>query len=171
MEPGKILTIDASGNSPQWMQSFYKKSAYEFLQTIGLDINFNKHHNHGIELRIFDWFPEEQLEDLLKFLVHAADAGLQVKPESPRRNVFWNTMVEKIIFDGKTAAFSIQEVQQYLDGLHIPIKLFKKKRMWTAIEIWQILSVYICKTYNGECADKMFGNEVHLTRCFLGLKL
>ena len=98
MNTGKILTIDASGNTPQWMKSFYDKSAYEPLKTIGLDINFNKHYNHGIELRIFDWFPEEELEELLRILVHAADAGLQVNPESPHSNINWNYMVEKISF-------------------------------------------------------------------------
>lgn len=171
MQTGKNLTIDASGNSPPWMKSFYSKSAYEPLQTIGLDINFNKHYNHGIELRIFDWFPEEELEELLNFLVHAADAGLQIKPESPRENAVWNNMVEKILFDGKTASFSIQEIKQFLEQLQITIKLFKKKNIWTAIEIWEVLSAYICKTYVGECVDKMLGNEVHLARCFAGFKI
>ena len=171
MQPGKILTIDASGNSPPWMGSFYKKSAYEHLQTIGLDINFNKHYNHGIELRIFDWFPEEQLEGLLRFLVHAADAGLQVLPPSPRNNGTWNSMVEKVLFDGKVAAFSANEIQQFLEPLQIPIKLFKKRTIWTAQQMWEILSAHICKTYAGECCEKMLDNEVHLTRCFLGLKL
>lgn len=171
MQKGKVLTIDASGNSPQWMTSFYSKSAYEPLATIGLDINFNKHHNHGIELRIFDWFPEEQLEGLLNVLVHAADAGLQVQPNSPRANATWNIMVEKVLFDGKAAAFSMQEIENFLEPLQIPIKLFKKKSIWTAQQIWEIVSAYICKRYVGECCEKMLGNEVQLTRCFLGLKL
>ena len=122
-------------------------------------------------MRIFDWFPEEQLEGLLRFLVHAADAGLQVSPPSPRTNIVWNSMVEKILFDGKAAAFSVNEIQQFLEPLQIPIKLFKKKTIWTAQQLWEILSAYICKIYIGECCEKMLDNEVHLTRCFLGLKL
>jgi hypothetical protein len=171
MNKGKILTIDASANSLPWMQSFYKKSAYESLQTIGLDINFNKHHNHGIEFRIFDWFPEEQLEELLTILVHAADAGLQVQAESPRTNSVWNIMVEKILFNGKMAEFSINDIKVYLEQLDIPVKLFKKKKIWTADEIWLIVAEYICKQFTGECTEKMLGNEVNLSRCFLGLKL
>jgi hypothetical protein len=171
MKKGKILTVDASGNSPPWMKSFCSKSAYEPLKTIGLDINFNKHYNHGIELRIFDWFCEEELDGLLRFLVHAADAGLEVHPDSPRENTTWNSMVEKILFEGKQAVFTLQEIQLYLEPLKVSIKLFKKKKLWTADEIWNIFSQYICKHYNGECSQRMLDNEVHLTRCFLGLHL
>ena len=33
---------------------YYEDNAYTKLNDIGLDINFNKHYNHGIEIRFLD---------------------------------------------------------------------------------------------------------------------
>ncbi len=168
MERGKILQTTSI---PYWMSDFTKSSAYEQLEKIGLDINFNKHCNHGIELRIFDWFPEEDLEELLNVLIHAADAGLKIKPSSPIHNVNWNKITERIIREGKTASFSIEELQPYLAQLAVPLKLFSKKKSQTAEAIWNILSKYICHTYYGECTEKMIGPETNMIGCFHSMKL
>jgi hypothetical protein len=48
------------------------------LDKIGLDVNYRKHFNHGVELRFFDWFPEEKLPELCSFLVYLADASLNL---------------------------------------------------------------------------------------------
>jgi hypothetical protein len=168
MEKGKLLQTTSI---PYWMKQYHSNSAYEQLEKIGLDINFNKHFNHGIELRIFDWFPEEHLEELISVLVHSADAALEIKPPSPIKNISWNKITEKIIREGSLALFSTEELEQCLTHLGVPLKLFLKKKSYTAASIWKIISQYISRNYTGECTEKMIGPEVHLARCFHSIKL
>jgi hypothetical protein len=169
METGKILqTTDV----PYWMTQINQKSAYEQLKQIGLDINFNKHYNHGIELRVFDWFPETELEDLLTLLIHSADAALLVKPSTPTKNAFWNKLTEKAILEGKSAPISGKELELLITPLNLPIKLFSKKKVYTIEEIYTGIFNYIKTKYYGECCEKMIGpSEVHLARCFPHLSL
>lgn len=61
MPPGKILTCDVSGRCNDWYEKFYEQSAYVKLPDRGLDINYMKHWNHGLELRIFDGLRREQM--------------------------------------------------------------------------------------------------------------
>lgn len=77
MKRGKILTVDLSGVRSSWYKTYHQTSGYTALEKVGLDINFNKHWNHGVELRFFDWFPEERLRGLLKFLIYLGDISLE----------------------------------------------------------------------------------------------
>lgn len=52
-----------------WYKKYHKKSGYIAQKMIGFDINYQKHYNHGIELRIFDYFPEENLVDVVNILL------------------------------------------------------------------------------------------------------
>lgn len=58
-----------------WYREFHEKSAYVIPKEIGLDFNYRKHHSHGVELRFLDWFPEEKLEELLRFFVCLASCS------------------------------------------------------------------------------------------------
>lgn len=81
MKEGKILQIEVGEvNAPEfwWFSNYHKESAYVPLDKIGLDVNYRKHFNHGVELRFFDWFPEEKLPELCSFLVYLADASLNL---------------------------------------------------------------------------------------------
>jgi hypothetical protein len=51
-------TMDCSGS---WYDGFYDKTAYVRLSQRGFDINYNKHWNHGLELRIFDGLRRDQM--------------------------------------------------------------------------------------------------------------
>ncbi len=176
MHTGKILTVDRKDiDEPKWMEDFNEVSAYESLPKIGLDFNFNKHYNHGIEFRIFDWFPEDQLEHLLNTLVHSADAALEINPESPTKNDLWNYFVEKILLEGNAFQASGLEWSALLAGIKLPVKLFNKKTMYSAKDIWSIISQYINKHYHGECTKYMIWmhnsakdvDEVLFNKCFL----
>jgi hypothetical protein len=74
MKKGKILQINSkdnhlSNNKNWWFNQYYNKWQYTMEDNIGLDINFNKYHNHGIELRFLDYFDESKLPELLHFFV------------------------------------------------------------------------------------------------------
>jgi len=54
MDRGKILQIPRSSAGPlPWYDWLHARSMYAPLDVIGLDINFNKHWSHGLELRFF----------------------------------------------------------------------------------------------------------------------
>jgi hypothetical protein len=106
MPEGKILTADVTtirgADQPfWWYRRFHETSAYIPLTTIGMDINFRKHHNHGIEIRCLDWFPEQLLPGLFAFFVHLADLSLTrpLAPEAPMSET-WNNLVVGIMQEG-----------------------------------------------------------------------
>jgi hypothetical protein len=68
---------------------YHKESNYEKLNTIGVDVNFNKHWNHGVEIRFFDWFPDTRLQGVIRFLVYLADVASEfTRSKSSRKSLF-----------------------------------------------------------------------------------
>jgi hypothetical protein len=64
MEKGKILNISTNkfnGYENWWYNKIHENSIYNKLDNIGLDINFNKQFNHGIEIRFFDHIQNKKL--------------------------------------------------------------------------------------------------------------
>jgi hypothetical protein len=106
MAEGKILTlpieqIEAAQYPFWWYTRYHTTSAYKSLDKIGLDINYRKHYNHGIELRFFDWFDEKQLKDLIKFLVCLADCALdKSEADEPIVSQTWNDLTLGVIEQG-----------------------------------------------------------------------
>jgi hypothetical protein len=116
MKPGKILTVPIDQirghKQPFWWYSMYHAtSAYEPLQEIGMDVNYRKHYLHGIELRLFDWFPEERLQELINLLIRVAEVSLLhgAIPE-PATNKWWNEFVVRVLRKGKTMIFKEKEI-------------------------------------------------------------
>jgi hypothetical protein len=125
MITGKILTnkienMEFSKNDYWWYNKFHENSAYKKLDQIGLDINFNKHYNHGVELRIFDHIEENQIKDVLEFLVYIADFILDKKNKrivdsipNPSYDKQWNELTEKVIRFGSNAKINNDDVKLF----------------------------------------------------------
>jgi hypothetical protein len=117
MLEGKVLTLPIESirgsDLPYWWYSnYHSKSAYNPLTHIGMDILYKKHYLHGIELRIFDWFPEERLQELCELLVYAAAASLDHKNViEPAVNRLWNEIVVNILRKGKEYVMTLEEVE------------------------------------------------------------
>ena len=128
MPEGKILTIEidkirAAETPFWWYRRFHEKSAYKPLAKIGLDINYKKHYNHGIELRFFDWFPEERLEELLVFLVSLADCAIERgEVDSPAMSETWNHLVLGIFKEGSNFKMTNEMTGMYekILGIELP---------------------------------------------------
>lgn len=138
MTSGKILLTD---DYPEWYNQFHKYTNYKKLDKFGLDINFNKFKNHGIELRFFDYFPEDKLENLLEFLILLLDFSLVKEVENPRENDSWNIMCENIIHNNK--------------GLNTDIlnRIFgSRSNSKSPQKYFQELKTHLMK-YKGECWD------------------
>jgi hypothetical protein len=116
MPKGKILTIPYNLIENRWYEKIYDLSgcAYNKLPRIGLDINFNKHWNHGLEFRIFDWFPEIYLSEVLRFLIWMCDESLlHASLEDPRFNMHFNNCTARAIVEGETALLTPEEAACY----------------------------------------------------------
>ena len=112
MEKGKILTVELDTVRSTWYTAYHKNSGYEPLKTIGLDINFNKHWNHGIEVRFFDWFPDGRLLGLLHFLVFVMDVSLdEYSAPDPLENKIWNGWMERAVRLGAVAGCTEAEAE------------------------------------------------------------
>ena len=111
MKKGKQLHV--SSKDCIWYNEYHSQSAYKKLDEIGLDINFNKHHHHGIELRIFEYFNDELLEDLLECIIYIFDHSLEynyIDNIINRRE--WNEMMINCMRCGKNAF--LPQSQMYL---------------------------------------------------------
>ena len=126
MEPGKILTREIKmirqARLPFWWYNLYHTiSSYSPLEKIGMDINFNKHGNHGIELRFLDSFDEDRLAQLMEFIVHLLDYA-HSKPalRDPTAQLVWNNIVVKALKDGRQAKLTKNELRFYSDLFELP---------------------------------------------------
>jgi hypothetical protein len=102
MERGKRLTDKISQfkiatEDYGWYNKYHNTSAYNKLEEIGYDINFNKHYNHGIELRFFDHINNINLiKEAFEFIILLGDftlANLNISLSNPITNITWNDLV------------------------------------------------------------------------------
>ena len=87
MPVGKILQVRKDELSLPWYDTMLAHTAYRPLDMIGLDINFNKHWAHGLELRFFDQIPMEDLEVVLKQVVVLMDVAMGGSVDNPCRSI------------------------------------------------------------------------------------
>lgn len=119
MERGKILTkkidlLDLSRYKYWWYDQYHNTSGYTKLEEIGLDINFNKHYNHGIELRIFDHISDpNKLKESMEFLIFLMDFSLvNKKPKYLTNPIYertWNELVIGVLEKGSDYILSDDE--------------------------------------------------------------
>ena len=122
METGKILTKPINeivcNKSPfWWYHKFNEKTAYTKLDEIGMDINFNKHYNHGIELRFIDHIDDDNImHESFEFMVYLMDFILDSDKinghGNPIINSTWNDIAYNAMTYGKN--YSLTDDQQEL---------------------------------------------------------
>ena len=129
MEKGKLLSVPISNFdncNNWWYNKFHENSVYTKLDNLGLDINFNKHYNHGIELRIFDFISDNKLlKESFEFIIYLMDYVLEIEENNiinPIYNESWNNITYKLIKDSKNAILTDDEIEFYEKLLNINIK-------------------------------------------------
>ena len=120
MKTGKLLQDDCSQfdvvtKEYGWYNQYYKKCAYIKGEKMGYDINFNKHYNHGVEIRFFDHIADDDIiEEALEDLIYFGDWALENDiTENPIKNAIWNGLVVKCMREGKNTQLSFEELELY----------------------------------------------------------
>ncbi len=164
MEKGKLLSIPNERCEGRWYESIYDLSgcAYKALPALGVDINYNKHWNHGLEFRIFDWFPECHLPDLFRFLIWMCDESLALGSVSdPRMNGVWNAVLARTVWDGSSAMLSAEELAVFSSVFRVP-QLTGPVSVLSAYDIiWNTWMLRWNNSY-GTCTHKMIRHPLPL---------
>ncbi len=112
MIAGKVLQIQRSAAGPlPWYDWLRERTGYAALDFIGLDINYNKHWSHGLEIRVFDQIPMESLRavleqvvvlcDVARTRVSVAERGVGGRiVADPRRSRAWQEAAGSALLEG-----------------------------------------------------------------------
>ena len=102
MPRGKILQVPRAELSLPWYDRLYAATDYTTRADIGLDINFNKHWSHGLELRFFDQMPLPDLQTVMEQLVILMDITRESENSipNPRNSVTWRGAAYEALHHG-----------------------------------------------------------------------
>ena len=137
MKTGKILqesvkNIVVAREEWGWYNKYYRTCGYNRLDKLGMDINFNKHYNHGVEIRFFDFIPEEKYEELCKFILLLGDISYRKSFDNPIYSEDWNDMVISSFMKGNK--WELNKIQK-----KIYEKIFGPINSTNVIDIYQEL--------------------------------
>jgi len=131
---------------------------YNPPETIGYDFNYNKFKNHGIELRVFDYFPEEYLSDVINFLVLLCQHSLYFEIRKPQDNLLWNDFVVSCIKNGSDTMVSEELYLKIREICGMPEKnkccfdfeCLKNKHERTIMEVIVKISDFLYEKYKND---------------------
>lgn len=90
-----------------------------------MDINFNKHYNHGIEIRFFDHILCPNLiKESFEFIIYLVDLMFEsnVKLNNPIKTKLWNNLVCNVMKNGKKYNMTSDEITCFEQILNIKVK-------------------------------------------------
>jgi hypothetical protein len=120
MPTGKILQIPRKEEQYPWYKWLYERTCYKSIDKIGMDINFNKHGAHGLELRFFDQMSYNNLEEILHGLVLVMDCALQIKKVAdPKQCLAWQEAAGQALLEGQGWSVSIEQIEYLMKAFHI----------------------------------------------------
>lgn len=157
MKKGKILQVNYDDLQQTkldyfWYDRYINNSAYTKQDKIGMDINFNKFLNHGIEIRFFEYFPESQLFDLLELFIYLFDHIYTLEDiENPIKLKTWNDLLLNIMTYGIKYELTDEEKLLFEKLFFITLKSNKILKLLNEIKI------FLKKKYkkNGVCSKLM----------------
>jgi hypothetical protein len=159
MDEGKILTIDAS--NVEYYKEMNDNSCYSRLSKIGLDINFYKHHNLGIELRFFDHCSLSALREIMNTCIYLMDYVRSLEKKNyrvkdPRRSKTWKYMMHIIHRYGYKGILGLQ--LQHVFSSVFGVSRFPVPK--TVQEFYTHVSQKLSRKYQlGFCATHMLSSK------------
>jgi alanine dehydrogenase len=115
---GKLLVMDKPVDPAFWYNQL-NDTPYLPNAQIGYDLNFNKFKNHGIELRFFEWFPEEYLGDVMNFIILLAQHSLTRGATTIDKSRY-NQLIKNCVQKGFTYLIPVEECNVILGDLGLP---------------------------------------------------
>ena len=162
MFQGKMNTVSSPASrvtkEDGWMSSYLRGCAYKPLEEVGMDINFHKHYNHGLELRFFDYFAEERLTSVLSTLVHILDQSQTVTIMPAADSALWNTIVEEVMVHGRQTQIYGWMAGELSAALALEIRPGPIRTVWHDIQR-QLERRWLFK---GECSQVMIRRQRYL---------
>ncbi len=145
MKKGKVLTcktdeLICNEFDYWWFNNYYNQNNYNKLESIGMDINFNKYSNHGIELRFLDHITDKnKLFDSFEFIIYLMDHILDCNDDinNPIINKTWNNFVLNIMIYGSDYQLNLDEKMIYEKLFKLKLSSYKLKEVYN--EIYLIL--------------------------------
>ena len=173
MNYGKILQVDASGERCDVYRGVNSDTCYVGLKKIGLDINYQKHYNHGLELRFLDHMNKVGLRNILTVCIYLMDHLLEEggeggkgngekgkkgivdsiqKVRDPHDSRTWKGILKKGLLEGHKATISPQD--QISFGKVFGCTVFKTPK--TFREFYAHICESLAGRYSrGACASRM----------------
>jgi hypothetical protein len=158
MEIGKILTRPRSEmTNLDWYEEFHKVADYKYLNELGMDINFNKHFCHGIEFRILESIPIDDLSNIMHLLVYLCDFSLEIILENPIKSQLWHKLALECVHNGKGYCMDVSD-QNELYKIFNMVELAKEPL--AVCEVLHLISNDLHNKYkNSKCAKCMIDGE------------
>ena len=149
MIKGKILNDIDYENKNHYFEKLHKNSPYYPPPTIGCDFNYNKFKKHGIELRIFDYFPEEYLENVINFILLICQVSINSDIPNPLDDKDWKKLVINVLKQGSEAKLT----KSMIDKLNIlfdtyDCNCFSYFKFKNNISILQFINKFAKKLYD-----------------------
>lgn len=159
MPVGKILTVKRDElEDIDWYKLFHTKVDYKFLDHLGMDLNFNKHFCHGLEFRILESLPIQDLEDILILIVHLADFSLNKQIMNPKKSKLWHIITENCVYNGKGYLMDVCNQNELFNLFDLN---YLSKEPLSAIEVLGLITQHLYSKYkNGVCVKYMIKGDV-----------
>ena len=116
---GKLLLMNTPADPAFWYNQL-GGTPYLPNSQIGYDLNFNKFKNHGIELRFFEWFPEEYLGDVMNLIILLAQHSLSRGAFALDKSRY-ATLILGCVQKGFTHVISVEDGNVVLSDLGLPL--------------------------------------------------
>jgi hypothetical protein len=152
MIKGKMLNDFNYLDNNHWYTKLHENSGYIPPEKIGYDINYNKFTKHGIEIRIFDYFPENYLEDIINFIILVCQYSYYTQIENPLDNELWKDFVIECIKKGSEAKVNYAlycKMKYIFDINHIYCwgPLFESKKDRTVMAVLNEIKNHLYENY------------------------
>ena len=174
MKIGKVLSVPITNFDKcdnWWYNKFHEMSGYNKLNEVGLDINFNKYKNHGIEIRFFDHITDLNIiKESFEFIIYLMDEVIESNYDSINNPIYdkvWNHLMYSFMMYGKDYSLTPSEIQTFNKLLNMNIENDNINDVY--YEIFDKLKIrHINSRFSNLCLNKEklnIKNSINMNKC------
>jgi hypothetical protein len=170
MEKGKLLNDYSYADKKNYYTEMHCNrlisTPYIPPATIGYDFNYNKFKKHGIELRIFDYFPEEHLEPIMNLIILACQHSLHTSIPDPanEQGEEWINLCMKAVRRGSATKIVYDFYSRLYEvfGINDPCFLYNRflKTKASMLHVANTLAAGLYKKYSKDTICKKMSPDM-----------